>query len=114
MSHLHLLPFEFWALWTVFAISILGLAYAFFLRGQVMAKDKGDSKMQEVWNAIREGADAYLGRQLKTIVPLIAILAVVLFLSVYVAPPSAEAAERFPGATPDQLRLYIGIFLKPI
>ncbi|HBE80734.1 MAG TPA: sodium-translocating pyrophosphatase, partial [Firmicutes bacterium] len=55
------------------------------------------------------GADAYLGRQLKTILPLIIVLAAVLFLSVYVAPPSAEAAERFPGATPAQLKLYIGI-----
>ena len=109
MSHLQLLPFEFWSLWVVFAISIIGLGYALFLRGQVMAKDKGDSKMQEVWNAIREGADAYLGRQLKTILPLIVVLAALLFLSVYVAPPSAEAAERFPGATPEQLKLYIGL-----
>ncbi|MGE5581154.1 MAG: sodium-translocating pyrophosphatase [Bacillota bacterium] len=109
MSHLNLQPFEFYSLWIVFAISILGLGYALFLRAQVMRKDKGDAKMQEVWNAIRQGADAYLGRQLKTILPLIVILAAVLFLSVYVVPPSAEAAERFPGATTQQLQLYIGL-----
>jgi K(+)-stimulated pyrophosphate-energized sodium pump len=109
MSHLALNQFEFIALWVVFGISILGLAYALFLRGQIMRKDKGDSKMQEVWNAIRQGADAYLGRQLKTILPLIVVLAGVLFLSVYVVPPSAEAAERFPGATADQLKLYMGL-----
>jgi K(+)-stimulated pyrophosphate-energized sodium pump len=109
MSHLPLDLFEAISLWVVFGISILGLGYALFLRGQIMKKDKGDSKMQEVWNAIRQGADAYLGRQLKTILPLIVILAGVLFLSVYVVPPSAEAAERFPNATSDQLKLYMGL-----
>ncbi len=109
MGHLNLVPFEFWSLWAVFAISIIGLGYALFLRGQILRKDKGDSKMQEVWNAIRLGADAYLNRQLKTILPLIVVLAGVLFLSVYVVPPSAEAIERFPGATPDQLKLYMGL-----
>src|SRR5450756_2062295 len=57
--------------------------YALFLRSQIMRKEKGTAKMQEVWNGIRLGADAYLSRQLKTITPLIAVLTVVLFLSVY-------------------------------
>ncbi len=81
--------------WLVIAIAIISLLYAWFLRSLVMKKDKGTARMQEVWNAIREGADAYLGRQLRTILPLIGILAVALFLSVYVAPPSLEAREMF-------------------
>ena len=52
--------------------------------------------MQEVWNAIRIGADSYLSRQLKTILPAIGVLTVLLFLSVYVVPPTAEAVEEFP------------------
>jgi K(+)-stimulated pyrophosphate-energized sodium pump len=79
----------------VIGIAIFSLLYAWWLRGVVLKKDKGDSKMQEVWNAIRVGADAYLNRQLRTILPLIAILAVAMFFSVYVSKPTTEASEMF-------------------
>ncbi|HTY09355.1 MAG TPA: sodium-translocating pyrophosphatase [Candidatus Edwardsbacteria bacterium] len=87
--------FEWTALWVVLGIALMGLAYALFLRRQIMAEDKGTDKMQEVWNAIRAGADAYLGRQLRTILPLIIVLTVALFFSVYVVPPSPEASEWY-------------------
>jgi K(+)-stimulated pyrophosphate-energized sodium pump len=79
----------------VIGIAIFSLLYAWWLRGVVLKKDKGDSKMQEVWNAIRVGADAYLTRQLRTILPLIGILAVAMFFSVYVSKPTVEASEMF-------------------
>ncbi len=101
-------PLEVIAIWVVFGIAILGLLYANFLRGQIMREDKGTPKMQEVWNSIKDGADAYLGRQFRSIVPLIIILTVALFLSVYIVPPSPEALQRFSGSTPDQVRLIIG------
>lgn len=101
--------FEAFAIWTVLIIAFIGLGYALFLRSQIMRKEKGTAKMQEVWNGIRLGADAYLSRQLKTIAPLIAVLTVVLFLSVYVVPPTREALERFVGMTPDQVRVIIGV-----
>jgi K(+)-stimulated pyrophosphate-energized sodium pump len=53
--------------------------------------------MQEVWNAIREGANTYLRQQLFTILPLIAILTIALFASVYIVPPSPEAAHWYCG-----------------
>jgi len=87
--------FEMFTPWGVIAVALISLLYAWWLRGGVMKKDKGTAKMQEVWNAIRVGADAYLGRQLRTILPLIGILAVALFFSVYIVPPSEEAAELF-------------------
>jgi K(+)-stimulated pyrophosphate-energized sodium pump len=65
--------------------------------------------MQEVWNAIREGADAYLRSQLRSILPLIGILTVALFFSVYIVPPSPEALARFSGNTPQQVQLIIGV-----
>jgi K(+)-stimulated pyrophosphate-energized sodium pump len=102
-------PFEVIAIWTVFGIAILGLAYAVFLRSQILREDRGTEKMQEVWNAIKDGADAYLRRQLRSILPLIAILTVALFLSVYIVPPSPEALERFEGVDPNTVRLWIGI-----
>ncbi|HPH95960.1 MAG TPA: sodium-translocating pyrophosphatase [Anaerolineaceae bacterium] len=87
--------FEFAAIIGVLVVAFLSLAYAWWLRGVVLKNDKGTSKMQEVWSAISEGADSYLNRQLKTILPAIVILAVALFLSVYVAKPSAEATHEF-------------------
>ncbi len=101
--------FEVISIWGVLFIAILGLGYALLLRTQVMRHDKGTPRMQEVWNAIRLGADAYLGRQLKIILPLIFILTAVLFLSVYVIPPSEEALQRFRNFAPDTVRLIVGI-----
>jgi len=102
-------PFEIIALWIVLAIAFFGLAYALFLRKQVMACDKGNEKMQDVWDGIRLGANAYLKRQLKTIVPLIGIFTVILFLSVYVVPPTDESKLRFASYSDDQLKLVIGL-----
>ena len=102
-------PFETIALWAVLVIALLGLAYALFLRRQIMAEDKGSPKMIEVWEAIRQGADAYLGRQLRTILPLVVVLTIALFFSVYIVPPSAEALERFPSLSPDRVKLIIGL-----
>lgn len=87
--------FEQVAIWSVLGIAILGLGYAIFLRNQVLREDKGTEQMQEVWNAIRDGADAYLKRQLFTILPLILILTVALFASVFVVKPTPEASEWY-------------------
>ena len=83
------------AIWAVFGVAWLGLGYAVLLRSQILREDKGTEKMQEVWNAIKDGANAYLQKQLRSILPLIGILTIALFLSVYVVPPSPEAQERF-------------------
>jgi len=104
-----LTTFEQMAIYGVLAVSILGLLYAVFLRSQILREDRGSSRMQEVWQAIREGAEAYLRRQLRSILPLIALLTLALFLSVYIVPPSPEAMERFSNLTSDEVRLVVGI-----
>jgi len=110
MSHLlNASRFEMISLWVVLGIAVLGLLYALLLRQQVMRFDTGTSGMRLVWDAIREGANAYLGRQLKTIIPLIIVLTVVLFFSVYLVAPSEAAAQRFAGASDAQVRLYVGL-----
>ncbi|MFN2214547.1 MAG: sodium-translocating pyrophosphatase [Anaerolineales bacterium] len=88
-------PFEQIAIWTVLGIAILGLLYAVFLRNQVLKEDKGTAEMQRVWNAIRSGANAYLRRQLLSILPLILILTVALFASIYIVPPTPEASDWY-------------------
>ena len=85
------------AVWTVLAISILGIGYAFYLRSQILAQDTGTPKMREVWGFIKAGANAYLSQQFRTIAVLIAILTFVLAASVLIIPPTTEAIERFGG-----------------
>ncbi|MFH0863289.1 MAG: sodium-translocating pyrophosphatase [Candidatus Altiarchaeota archaeon] len=106
-----LTAFEQAAILSVLGISLLGLLYAYILRRQIMREDTGDDKMREVWGAIREGAEAYLWRQLKAVLPLILILTVALFFSVYVVPPSEAAVERFSEYRdqPEMIRLIVGL-----
>lgn len=86
---------ETYAVWTVLVISIFGIAYAFFIRSQILAQDKGTARMQEVWGFIRDGANAYLSRQFRTIAILIVIFTFILGASVLVVPPTHEAVLRF-------------------
>ncbi|MBK9055749.1 MAG: sodium-translocating pyrophosphatase [Chloroflexi bacterium] len=102
--------FEQVAIYAVLGVAILGLAYAIFLRQQILREDKGTAKMQEVWGWIKDGANAYLSKQLRSILPLIAALTFALFFSVYIVPPSPEAMEHFAGSPESQIRLYIGLW----
>jgi K(+)-stimulated pyrophosphate-energized sodium pump len=91
--------FEQIAVVGVVITAFISLLYAWLLRNKVMKKDKGTDEMQAIWNAIRIGADSYLNRQLRTILPAIGLLTIALFLSVYVVPPTKEALEEFPNNT---------------
>jgi K(+)-stimulated pyrophosphate-energized sodium pump len=108
MSELTLI--ERYSIYAVLVVALLGLGYAVLLRAQILREDKGTAKMQEIWGWIKEGANAYLSKQLRSILPLIAVLTIALFLSVYIVPPTTEALEHFEGSTPDQVRLYIGLW----
>jgi len=108
MHVLDLTTTETIAIWAVLGVAILGLLYAVFLRNQILKYDKGTLKMQEVWGAIKTGADAYLSSQAKRIVPLIGVLTVALFLSVFVVPPSPEAMHRFEGMEEDTIKIIVG------
>jgi K(+)-stimulated pyrophosphate-energized sodium pump len=79
----------------VIIVALTSLAYAYWLWRDTMRHDKGTPEMQEIWLAIKVGAGAYLRQQLRSILPVLAVLAVVLFLSVYIVPPSEEAARLF-------------------
>ncbi|MBX7214279.1 MAG: sodium-translocating pyrophosphatase [Thermoflexales bacterium] len=85
-------------IWLVLLISFAGLGYAIFLRQQVLREDTGTPAMRKVWQAIKSGALAYLGKQARSIIPLIGVLTVALFLSVLIVPPSKEAVEHFHAA----------------
>jgi len=93
-----LAPIEQLMLKGVIGVAFAALIYAIWLWRQTIRQDKGTEKMQAIWNAIRQGAEGYLKKQLKTIVFVLLSLTVILFLSVYVVPPSKEALARFGDA----------------
>src|SRR5215831_16535281 len=68
------------ALPLILIVSIGSLGVAWLLARWVLAKDTGTSAMQQISNAIKEGAEAFLRRQNKTIAFLALLLAVVIFL----------------------------------
>jgi K(+)-stimulated pyrophosphate-energized sodium pump len=106
LAHHGLNNFEQVALVGVLVTAFISLIYAWLLRGKVLKNDKGTPKMQEVWQAISLGAESYLSRQLRTIMPIIGALTAVLFLSVYIVPASKEALSEFPRNT--QMVIAIG------
>ena len=64
----------------VLVISLGGLATAFVLAKWVLGKSTGSEAMQKISNAIKEGAEAFLRTQNRTIIMLAGGLAVILFL----------------------------------
>jgi len=100
--------FEKGAVLAVLAIAILGIAYAFILRAQILSQDKGTARMQEVWGFIKSGANAYLSRQFRTIIILIVVLTFVLAASVLIVPPSEEAKRVFGSESAATLWVAIG------
>jgi K(+)-stimulated pyrophosphate-energized sodium pump len=103
-----LTDFEKGAVLVVLAIAILGIAYAFILRAQILSQDKGTARMQEVWGFIKSGANAYLSRQFRTIIILIAVLTFVLAASVLIIPPTEEAKRVFGSESAATLWVAIG------
>jgi K(+)-stimulated pyrophosphate-energized sodium pump len=94
-------------LWGVIVVAFISLAYAYWLWRDTLKHDKGTPEMQKVWDAIKTGANAYLQRQLRTILPILGLLAILLFFSVYVVRPTEQALEMFE--TEQSARLWIGI-----
>ncbi len=70
---------ENFALWFVFIVSFAALGFTYYLARFVMKQETGTTGMQEVAAAIKEGAEAFLKRQYKTIGILALVAAVILF-----------------------------------
>ena len=59
---------------TVAIIALVALVFGFIFRKQVLAADPGTDKMQEIGAAVEEGAQAYLARQFRTLIPFVVLV----------------------------------------
>lgn len=96
--------FEIAGLWSVLAVAVAALVYAFLMARSILREDPGTERMQEVSLAIRQGAVAYLNQQLRVVMPIAVFLAIMLFLTAHLvgAPLSisiGRGAALLAGAT---------------
>ncbi len=69
------------ALITNVVIAVAGLIYAVMLVGEVKNADQGTPRMQEIAQAVREGANAYLFRQFRVVGVLIVVITALLYFA---------------------------------
>ncbi len=81
----------------VLAISIIALVVAALLAKQVLASPTGTAEMQKISDAIREGAEAFLRRQYRTIGMLSIAAAAVIFFFYYANRAVPNIAEMGGG-----------------
>jgi K(+)-stimulated pyrophosphate-energized sodium pump len=81
-------------LWIAMGVGVLALIAAFALAKMVLAADTGTAEMQAISNAIREGAEAFLARQYKTIGILAVVIAIIVFCGYNFSPRTHDVAIK--------------------
>jgi K(+)-stimulated pyrophosphate-energized sodium pump len=87
-------------LYLVLFAAFVALAFGTYWWRKTAAADPGSERMQNVATAIREGALAYLARQVKTMIPLVIVIGIglyVLYLNQYSAIPGVDAKRLAMG-----------------
>jgi K(+)-stimulated pyrophosphate-energized sodium pump len=108
----------------VLVISLLSLGFAGWLTSYVLKKDTGTPQMRFISDAIKEGAEAFLRRQNRTIAMLSVLFALIIFLLYAFLRPrsSADPVEPLPlagyvtisfilGALSSGIAGYVGMFV---
>jgi len=86
---------------------ILAVAYSYLLSGQIISSSAGNSRMQEIAEAIQIGAKAYLNRQYKTIAIVgVIVLAIVTYFFNYLV-----GLGYFIGAFLSGVAGYVGMLI---
>ena len=93
-----------WELYSTL-VGIAGVVYVLFLIGIVKGAPAGNEKMNEIAAAIKEGAIAYLNRQLKTVVVAAGVIAIIIGATMGIQ----MAVGFLIGAATSYLAGYIGM-----
>ncbi|HLD84121.1 MAG TPA: sodium-translocating pyrophosphatase [archaeon] len=88
-----------------FVASVLAIVFSGFLARNVLLRERGNDKMEEIASAIRLGANAYLKRQYKTVAVFAAIIAAL--LGMFISIPTAVTFVA--GAFLSALAGYVGM-----
>ncbi len=103
-------------LWIALAVGVLALLAALLIARSVIAGDTGTPDMRAISDAIREGAEAFLARQYRTIGIIAVILAVIVFVGYHASPRTAPFALRtvisfLVGATCSGIAGFTGMYV---
>ena len=103
-------------LWIAMGVGVLALFAAFALARLVLAADNGTAEMQAISNAIREGAEAFLSRQYRTIGILAVVIAIIVFCGYNFSPRTHDVAIKtviafLVGATCSGLAGFTGMYV---
>ena len=86
-------------------VGVVGVIFAIILAGIVKGAPAGDAKMQEIASAIKEGAIAYLNRQMKSM----GIAGIIIFIVIFTTLGSTMAIGFLLGAVASFMAGYIGM-----
>ena len=86
-------------------VGVVGVLFALVLAGVVKSAPAGDEKMQEIAGAIKEGAIAYLNRQLKSM----GIAGIIIFIIIFATLGAKTAIGFMIGAVASFIAGYIGM-----
>ncbi len=94
-------------LYLIILVGLIAVVYSYFLSKQIISSNPGNSKMQEIAEAIQIGAKAYLNRQYKTIaiVGVIVLFIISYFFSLLVG------LGYFIGALLSGVAGYVGMLI---
>jgi len=88
---------------------ILALLYAFWKSTWIAKQDPGNEKMQEIGQAVREGAMAFLAREYKVLAIFVIAVAILLFIGNYSQGTGLVAASFIVGALCSGLAGFFGM-----
>ena len=101
--------------WFIMGVSVVSLLMAWIFTREVLGADTGTAAMQAIALAIKQGAEAFMKRQYRTIYTFSAILAVVIFAYYYEAKGSDLAIKMvvsfLAGAVCSGLAGFSGMFV---